>query len=648
VLCASALPAQEGIRPNPIRQPPPKVDLSRVKPLTDMDPDEDYKGFKGGLYPGGKNERPAAHEAAGVALARQVRPLDPDGKPSADGKIVLLAVGMSNTNQSFAGFMQVARGDKEINPRVVLVNGAQGGMTAALIQNLDGGRRTPDGRRISYWAEVDNLLGKAGATRAQVQAVWIKQADAGPGQGFPKYAQTLQAELAKIVQLLHDRFPNLKLVYLSSRTYGGWAKTRLNPEPYAYESGFSVKWLIEQQLKGDPALNYDPKKGPVKAPWLSWGPYLWAKGGTPRGDGFRYDESDFQEGDRTHQSPAGQRKVGKLLLQFFQTDSTAREWFVRKGANPAPPQAVEKVDTSGPKPLTDLGQDEYQGFKGGLYPDGKNERPAGHQAAGMGLARTVQPLDADGQPSADGKIVLLGVGFSNTVQAFDGFMQVARDDKAINPRLVLVNGAVGGMSANMIQNPDDNARGTKYWKTVDERLQKAGVTRAQVQVVWVKETNPAPHRGGFPKYIQALQSELARIAQVLHQRFPNLKLVYLSSRTYGGWARAKGGRGPGNSEPFSYETGFAVKWLIEQQLKGDPALNYDPKKGPAQAPWLSWGPYLWANGTTKRADGFRFELDDFREDDRMHESPAGQRKVGTLLLQFFKNDKTTKEWFVGK
>jgi hypothetical protein len=317
-------------------------------------------------------------------------------------------------------------------------------------------------------------------------------------------------------------------------------------------------------------------------------------------------------------------------------------------AKPAEPKATEKVDTSHLKNLTDLGKGEYQGFKGGLYPDGKNERPAGHEAAGVALARQVQPLGADGKPSADGKIVLLGVGFSNTVQAFNGFMQVTRADKAVNPKLVLVNGAVGGMSANMIQNPDDNGRGTKYWKMVDESLTKAGVTRAQVQVVWAKETNPGPHRGGFPKYIQALQSELARVAQVLHQRFPNLKLVYLSSRTYGGWARAKGGRGPGNSEPFSYETGFAVKWLIGQQLEGDPALNYDPKKGPVKAPWLSWGPYLWANGTTRRADGFRFEPDDFREDDRMHESPAGQRKVGTLLLQFFKNDKTTKEWFVGK
>jgi hypothetical protein len=164
-------------------------------------------------------------------------------------------------------------------------------------------------------------------TREQVQAVWIKQADAGPNQGFPGYARTLQGELAEIVRSLPKRFPNLKLVYLSSRTYGGYAKTPLNPEPYAYESGFAVKWLIEQQLQGDPALNFDPARGPVRAPWVSWGPYLWANGSTKRADGFAYEEADFAA-DGTHESPAGQRKVGGLLLQHFKTDPTTRGWFL--------------------------------------------------------------------------------------------------------------------------------------------------------------------------------------------------------------------------------------------------------------------------------------------------------------------------------
>jgi len=310
-------------------------------------------------------------------------------------------------------------------------------------------------------------------------------------------------------------------------------------------------------------------------------------------------------------------------------------------------EPAPQVDTSKLIPLTDLGTKEYKGFKGGLYPDGKNERPASHEAAGRKLAKTIEPLDPDGNPSPQGKIVLLGIGFSNTLQSFQGFMQVAAGDQGINPRVVLVNGAVGGVPASVAQHEDGEINGRKYWPIVNERLKTAGVTPNQVQVVWIKETNPAPHVGGFPKYTQDLQGQITRIVQLLPKRFPKIKLVYLSSRTYGGWARRPGGGAPGNSEPYSYETGFAVKWLIEQQLQGKPELNFDPTRGPAKAPWLSWGPYLWANGDTKRSDGFHFEMTDFRDNDRMHHSEAGMKKIGQQLLQFFKTDPTTRTWFLG-
>jgi hypothetical protein len=297
-----------------------KADTSQLKPLPELGP-EKYQGFPGGLYPEGRNERPPAHGAAGLALAKQVQPLDADGRPSPDGKIVLLSVGMSNTTQEFSVFKAQADADPDRNPKLVLVDGAQGGMTAARTGNPD-----DNGSGTKYWTTVDQRLKAAGVTRAQVQAAWIKQADAGPTQGFPAYAKTLEEELARIVRLLHTRFPNLKLVYVSSRTYGGYARTGLNPEPYAYESGFSVKWLIEQQLRGESSLNYDPAKGEVKAPWLSWGPYLWANGMRPNADGLAYAEGDFA-GDGTHPSGSGRRKVAEQLLRFFKTDPTARPWF---------------------------------------------------------------------------------------------------------------------------------------------------------------------------------------------------------------------------------------------------------------------------------------------------------------------------------
>jgi hypothetical protein len=299
-----------------------KFDTAGLKSLTELGAGK-YQGHEGGLYPGGKNERPRDHETAGLARAKQVVPLGSDGKPADGGKVVLLSVGMSNTTQEFSAFKRLADADPDRSPSLVLVDGAQGGQTAARIKDPD-----DNGSGTKYWDIVDQRLKAAGVTRAQVQVAWIKQADAGPTQGFPKYAETLRDELRQIVRAMHRRFPNLKMVYLSSRTYAGFARTPLNPEPYAFESGLSVKWLIEEQINGAAALNFDPAKGAVQAPWLSWGPYLWANGATKNADGLSYEESDFA-GDGTHPSPAGQRKVAGQLLTFFKTDPTAKPWFLR-------------------------------------------------------------------------------------------------------------------------------------------------------------------------------------------------------------------------------------------------------------------------------------------------------------------------------
>jgi hypothetical protein len=299
-----------------------KVDSSKLVPLNELGDNEYKDGFKGGFYPGGKNERPRAHEDAGLKLARQVEPRNAEGKADPQGKIVLLSIGMSNTSQASQGFQKALVSAKDVNPRLVFVNGAVGGMTASRIQDP----RKPDG--VKYWAEVDQRLEKAGVSRAQVQAIWIKEADGGPKEGFPGYARKLEGELSNIVQHLPARFPNARLVYLSSRTYGGYATSPLNPEPYAYESAFAVKWLIERQIKGDVGLTFDASKGEARAPWLSWGPYLWANGAKKRADGFSYEPADFTANDGTHLTPSGMGKVGRLMLQFFQTDTTTRPWFV--------------------------------------------------------------------------------------------------------------------------------------------------------------------------------------------------------------------------------------------------------------------------------------------------------------------------------
>jgi hypothetical protein len=108
-----------------------------------------------------------------------------------------------------------------------------------------------------------------------------------------------------------------------------------------------VKWIVQQQISGDPALNFDPAKGPVNSPWLSWGPYTWGDGLRPRSDGLIWECKDFNN-DGTHPNTTGRAKVARMLMDFFRNDSTSREWFyvAPPPPPPPPPNAAPKVDST--------------------------------------------------------------------------------------------------------------------------------------------------------------------------------------------------------------------------------------------------------------------------------------------------------------
>jgi hypothetical protein len=122
------------------------------------------------------------------------------------------------------------------------------------------------------------------------------------------------------------------VAYLSSRIYAGYATTALNPEPYAYEGAFAVRWLIQSQVQGDPLLNFDPAKGPVMTPALLWGPYLWTDGVKPRQvDKLVWLKEDVSTTDGTHPSDLGREKVAGLLLDFVHNNPLASPWYLAAG-----------------------------------------------------------------------------------------------------------------------------------------------------------------------------------------------------------------------------------------------------------------------------------------------------------------------------
>jgi hypothetical protein len=296
---------------------PPRESTGLV-PLPDLGTGK-YQDEPGGLYTGGRNTPPPVHLEAGLALAKSIVPLDADGNPLPGGRIVFLTIGMSNTTMESQAFLRLAAADPSVNPQLTLVDGAQGGQTAHITADPE----------AHFWTVVEELTAAA-VTAAQVQAVWIKQANANPSKGFPAEAAALQADLTATLHNLHDKFANLKIAYLSSRIYGGYAETPLNPEPYAYEGGFAVKWVIAGQIARDADLSYSPSMGSrVRSPWLAWGPYLWADGTKGRRqDSLVYTREDVGV-DGTHPSDSGRLKVGQLLLDFLKSDPTSKPWFLK-------------------------------------------------------------------------------------------------------------------------------------------------------------------------------------------------------------------------------------------------------------------------------------------------------------------------------
>ena len=312
-------------------------------PLNDLGGGMYLNQFQGGLYPGGSNDIPAPHAAAGMAHAAAIMPLNVLGQPDSNGKYALLSIGMSNTTQEFCSANAAGdcapyslMGQAEVHPSVnhgplVIVNGAAGGKSAAYWDSPT----DPDYDRVRT-----QVLAPMGLSELQVQAAWVKVANPGPTVSLPNSnadAYRLVQQIGNIARALKTRYPNLQQIFLSSRIYAGYATTTLNPEPYAYESGFAVKWLVEAQIIQMNGGGINPLAGNLDyasgtAPWLAWGPYLWADGVNPRSDGLIWEQSDLS-GDGTHPSTSGREKVASMLLDFMLASPLTQPWFLSPTAS---------------------------------------------------------------------------------------------------------------------------------------------------------------------------------------------------------------------------------------------------------------------------------------------------------------------------
>lgn len=323
-------------------------------PLMDMTTQQNYLGFQGGLYEGASDQAPSDHNADGLTFAGQVQPLDTNGNPSSSGKIVFLAVGMSNAFLEWNGFINQASSNSGVNhTTLVIADGAKYAQVACTWYPANG---TPNcGSTNNYDRVRDQVLAPIGLSEQQVQVIWLKDANFEPGvNGFQPLCDPSRAgcsntvstteairyesQIGLILRAAKTRWPNLKLAFTSTRIYGGYATNLTNPEPYAYEYGFSAKWAIQAQINQQRALGIDPVAGDLSytaASWVAWAPYLWADGTQPRSDGLVWcngqaglpcnGEVDFQS-DGTHPNDTGVAKVATMLMNYF-LNSPYAAWF---------------------------------------------------------------------------------------------------------------------------------------------------------------------------------------------------------------------------------------------------------------------------------------------------------------------------------
>jgi hypothetical protein len=200
----------------------------------------------------------------------------------------------------------------------------------------------------------------------QVQAIFIKTSDSYPqcdlkdlycNHNITDTPDAYQSEiyLGDILRYLKcctldanhhstgiPRYPNLKQVFVTSRIYGGYANgnavhTCLMTEPFAYEEGFGVQRLIVARIDRNISDYAGDVRYPESAPWVDWGPYLWASGTTARSDGLAWCNGQFlfqchfgdrdvrygdlayptiYWGDFTHPALTGLQKVANQLVNF--------------------------------------------------------------------------------------------------------------------------------------------------------------------------------------------------------------------------------------------------------------------------------------------------------------------------------------------
>ena len=278
-------------------RPAAAVDYTTAVPLPDLCGDT-YYGQAGCLYPG-SNTPPAAYAAELDAVAAAL---------SNDSQVVVLTLGMSMQQNATNGFLTAGYASgmtpagTAVNPNFLMLNGAIGSKQ----QNWTDPNNT-------VWDRGTQVLNSVGLNAAAVDVVFYHNGWAGPSsEPFPQHAQTMLASLETTTGIIRDKYPNVQMILVTNRHYA-LSPTSKHPEPYAYEEGFSWKWLVENRI------NCTADCGPVIA-WLTnqWVP-----------DWANHQEYYIEDGLHLSAGPGGgQWASAELWYADMSTTSYIAPWYL--------------------------------------------------------------------------------------------------------------------------------------------------------------------------------------------------------------------------------------------------------------------------------------------------------------------------------
>lgn len=246
----------------------------------------------------------------------------------------------------------------------------------------------------------------------------------------------------------------------------------------------------------------------------------------------------------------------------------------------------------GTPPLTTVGVPYKSRMTGGIFAQGGNVEPLFATSRGVERAQAIK--DA-------GPFVFMAIDSSNLWDEFKEFTNTFGAAPDLNPQMTLVNASTGGCDTfSWAYDTPCGGANVPAWEQMDAKLAAKGMTRADVKVVFTKIVT-AKFRFSAKQFEPRLvqEKQFARdFLTALRVKLPNVTMVYLSSRIYAGYSTA----GVLSPEPMAYETGWAVRDLIDEQHTAVLQANTSSPMHDQNVPWVTWGPYMWADGTTPRVD----------------------------------------------